>query len=42
MDTEVNCTATKIDGWMDDATIFQSNQDDGKLIMKGCVQWNHV
>ena len=24
------------------STVFQSYQDDGKLIMKGCVQWNSV
>ena len=22
------------------STVFQSYQDDGRLIMKGCVQWN--
>ena len=22
--------------------VFQSYQDDGRLIMKGCVQWNVV
>ena len=32
--------------WMDDmrfyvlSTVFQSYQDDGSLIMKGCFQWN--
>ena len=32
--------------WMDDCnfifllTVFQSDQDDGKVIMKGCRQWN--
>ena len=37
-----------IDGWMDDIrfyvllTVFQSYQDDGRLIMKGYVQWNSV
>ena len=35
-----------MDGWMDDlqfyvfSTVFQSYQDDGQVIMKGCVQWN--
>ena len=24
------------------STVFQSYQDDGRLIMKGCVQWNSV
>ena len=23
-------------------TVYQSYQDNGKMIMKGCVQWNHV
>ena len=22
------------------STVFQSYQDDGRLLMKGCVQWN--
>ena len=22
------------------STVFQSYQDDGRVIMKGCVQWN--
>ena len=22
------------------STVFQSYQDDGQMIMKGCVQWN--
>ena len=35
------------DGWMtcdftSFSTVFQSYQDDGRLIMKGCVQWNSV
>ena len=36
------------DGWMDDlrfyvlSTVFQSYKDDGRLITKGCVQWNCV
>ena len=39
------------DGWMDGwmicdftsfSTVFQSYQDDGRMIMKGCVQWNPV
>ena len=24
------------------STVFQSYQDDWRLIMKGCVQWNFV
>ena len=24
------------------STVFQSYQDDGRMIMKGCVQWNPV
>ena len=37
-----------MDGWMYDlrfmsfSKVFQSYQDDGRLIMKGCVQWNSV
>ena len=36
-----------MDGWMtwdfrSFLTIFQSYQDDGRLIMKGCVQWNYA
>ena len=40
--------AIQDDGWMDDmrfyvlSTVFQSYQDDGQMIMKGCVQWNPV
>ena len=35
------------DGWMtcdfmSISTVFQSYQDDGQVIMKGCVQWNPV
>ena len=38
-------------GWIDGymtcdftsfSTVFQLYQDDGKLIMKGCVQWNSI
>ena len=36
-----------MDGWMDEicdftcfSTVFQSYQDEGRMIMKGCVQWN--
>ena len=34
-------------GWMlcdftSFSTVFQSTQDDGRTIMKGCVQWNAV
>ena len=37
----------RIDGWMtcdftSFSTVFQSYQDDERLIMKGCVQWNPV
>ena len=36
-----------MDGWMtydftSFLTVFQSYQDGGRLIMKGCVQWNSV
>ena len=36
-----------IAGWMtcdftSFSTVFQSYQDDGRLIMKGCVQWSSV
>ena len=36
-----------MDGWMNCnftsfSTVFQSYQDDERLIMKGCVQWNPV
>ena len=36
-----------MDGWMtcdftSFSTVFQSYQDDGQMIMKGCVQWNSV
>ena len=36
-----------LDGWMicdfmSIPTVFQSYQDDGWIIMKGCVQWNPV
>ena len=30
------------DFFMSFPTVFQSYQDDGRLIMKGCVQWNSV
>ena len=38
---------TLMDGWMicnfkSFSTVFQSYQDDGWIIMKGCVQWNHI
>ena len=34
-----------MDGWMiceitPFLTVFQSYQDDGRMIMKGCAQWN--
>ena len=36
-----------MDGWMicdftSFSTVLQSYQDDGRMIMKGCVQWNPV
>ena len=36
-----------VDGWltcdfMSFSTVFQSYEDDERLIMKGCVQWNLV
>ena len=38
-----------MDGWRVDDTIlrpfqqyYRSYQDDGQMIMNGCVQWNHV
>ena len=36
-----------MDGWMicdftSFLTVFQSYQDDVRMIMKGCVQWNSV
>ena len=36
-----------IDGWMtcdlsSFSTVFQSYQDDERLLMKGCVQWSSV
>ena len=36
-----------MDGWMTCeftffSTVFKSYQDDGRVIMKGCVQWNSV
>ena len=35
------------DGWMiydftSFSTVFQSYQDDDRLIMKGCLQWNPI
>ena len=37
----------RMDGWMNCdftsfSTVFQSYQDDGRLIMKECVQWSSV
>ena len=37
----------KLGGWVtcnftSFLTVFQSYQDDGQVIMKGCVQWNPV
>ena len=39
--------ASNDDGWMicdftSFSTVLQSYQDDGRMIMKGCVQWNPV
>ena len=37
-----------MDGWIVDlnfmsfSSVFESYQDDGQLIMKGCMQWNPV
>ena len=45
------CTLSGFTGWMDGcmtcdftffSTVLQSYQDDERLIMKGCVQWNPV
>ena len=37
------------DGWMEDdlkftffSTVFQSFQDDERLLVKGCVKWNYI
>ena len=41
-------TPNQMDGWMTCDftslffTVFQSYQDDVKMIMKDCVQWNSV
>ena len=40
-----NFNIYKTDGWMTYnftslSTVFQSYQDDERLIMEGCVQWN--
>ena len=48
--TEMNAktqTLQEDDGWMEYGftsflTVFQSYQDDGKLIIKGCMQWNSI
>ena len=42
-----NHQAMGMDGWMicdftSFSTVFQSYQDDERLIMKGCVQWSSV
>ena len=47
---EDNIVVNRMDQWMMDdldfksfSTVFQSyDQDDGRLIMKGCVQWSSV
>ena len=36
MDGWINCDFTSF------PTVFQSYQDDGRVIVKGCVQWNPV
>ena len=36
MDGRISCDFTSL------STVFQSYQDDGRMIMKGCVQWNPV
>ena len=36
MDGRVTCDFTSF------STVFQSYQEDGRLIMKGCVQWNPI
>ena len=41
------CSRQGIDGWMTRdftsfLTVFQSYQDDVRMIVKGCVQWNSV
>ena len=43
----LNSGSSRMDGWMtcdftSFSTVFQSYQDDERLIMKGCVQWNPV
>ena len=45
--TEVICFSAFFDGWMtcnftSFSTVFQSYQEDGRLIMKNCVQWSSV
>ena len=46
--TMQQCPALRGQRTMDDlrfyviSTVFQSYQDDGRMIMKGCVQWNPV
>ena len=40
-----NVDTLQIDGWMtcvftSFSTVFQSYQDDERLIVKGCVQWS--
>ena len=42
-----NVNKVRMDGWMtcdftSFLTVFQSYQDDVRMIMIGCVQWNSV
>ena len=43
----LSAKTTVLDGWLtcdfaSFSTVFQSYQDDERLIMKGCVQWNPI
>ena len=45
--TQIKLQKSWMDGWMtcdftSFSTVFQSYQDDGQMIMKGCVQWDPV
>ena len=44
---EYSCWVLLLDEWMtcdfmSFSTVFQSYQDNGRLIMNGCVQWNSI